>query len=122
MKKLKQLALHLPEYLLLASVLLFWYSTTLLNPIAIVLTGILILQILFKNRVLGLIIPTILTLASLYMILALISEVNEFPTFNTEAKAMLFVGLFIFLSIIGVSTLMFFKYLTMLSKQVISAE
>ncbi|WP_282135044.1 hypothetical protein [Seonamhaeicola maritimus] len=117
MKKLKQFSLILPEYFLLASVILYWWQTIILNPIAIVLTSILILQIIYKNRIIGLIIPSILTLASMYMILALISEVSEFPTFNQDAQTMLFVGLQVFLSIIGISVFMFIKYLNMANKE-----
>ncbi|WP_170309908.1 hypothetical protein [Seonamhaeicola maritimus] len=49
MKKLKQFSLILPEYFLLASVIFYWWQTIILNPIAIVLTSILIFQIIYKN-------------------------------------------------------------------------
>jgi len=44
------------------------------------------------------------------MPLALMSEFNEFPTFNAEAKKLLFVGLFFFISTMAVSVIMVYKY------------
>lgn len=113
MKNLKNFSLLIPEFLLVLAVLFYWISTAnLLNPFAIVLLMTLVGQIIFKNRVVGLIIPSLLILSSLYMLLALMSEFNEFPTFNYEAKRLLFVGLTFFISTIVVSASMIFKYST----------
>ncbi|WP_417602877.1 hypothetical protein [Owenweeksia hongkongensis] len=112
MSKLKQIALQIPEYLLIASVIFYWGSAGWgVNYIAITLLLILVLQIIFKNRIAGLLIPCILILTCLYMLLALFSEFREFPSFNAEAKQLLFVGLFYFLGTILVSGLMIYKYL-----------
>jgi hypothetical protein len=114
MEKLKKLSLQLPEYLLICAVIFYWGSAGIvINPIAIVLIIGLILQIIFKNRILGLIIPSLLILMSFYMFLALMSEFNEFPTFNSDAKKLLFVGLSYFISTIIVSGLMIYRYSTM---------
>ncbi len=108
---MKKILLILPEYLLIASVLFYWISTAnALNPIAIGLLLVLILQIFFKNQVVGIIIPVVLILVCMYMLLALFSELNEFPTFNSDAQTLLFVGLSFFLLTIGVSGLMIYKY------------
>lgn len=70
---------NLVEYLLIIAVLFYWNGTSnLLNPVAIGLLVVLIFQIIFKNKVIGIIIPSVLMLLSMYMILALLSEVNEF--------------------------------------------
>ncbi|WP_417592112.1 hypothetical protein [Owenweeksia hongkongensis] len=112
MNKLKQIALQIPEYLLIASVIFYWGSAGWgLNPIAISLLLILVLQIIFKNRIVGLLIPGILILTCLYMLLALMSEFREFPSFNQEAQVFLFVGLSYFISTMLVSGLMIYKYL-----------
>jgi hypothetical protein len=106
-----KIVLKLPEYLLIAAVIFYWFSSgNVGNPIAIGLLTILIFQIIFKNRIVGLIIPSILILACLYMLLALFSEFNEFPSFNAEAKKLLFVGLSFFISTIMVSAIMIYKY------------
>lgn len=111
MKNFKQILLKLPEYLLMAAVMFYWVSAGMvINPVAIVLIVILILQIIFKNRTIGLVIPIVLIMTCLYMLMALISEFNEFPTFNTDAKKLLFVGLSYFISTITVAGIMIYKY------------
>jgi hypothetical protein len=111
MKKLNQILLKLPEYLLIAAVIFYWGSAgIIINPIAIALIVILILQIILRNRIVGIIIPSLLILTSFYMLLALISEFNEFPSFNAEAKKLLFVGLSYFILTMVVSGIMIYKY------------
>ena len=93
MKDLKKITLQLPEYILLAAVVFYWFSAgVVVKYVAITLVIGLILQIVFKFRLLGIVLPSLLMLTSFYMLLALISEFNEFPTFNYEAKKLLFVG------------------------------
>tara|TARA_R110000868_G_scaffold148867_2_gene371096 strand:- start:13 stop:375 length:363 start_codon:yes stop_codon:yes gene_type:complete len=117
MKDLKKITLDLPEYILLAAVVFYWFSAgVVINYVAITLVIGLILQIVFKFRILGIVLPSVLMLLSFYMLLALISEFNEFPTFNYEAKKLLFVGLTIFMGSMLVSGLMFFKYAFLPSK------
>ncbi|MCT4590368.1 MAG: hypothetical protein N4A71_21245 [Carboxylicivirga sp.] len=111
MQNLKRISLLLPEYLLIVAVVFYWLSASVvLNPVAIALGIILILQIIFKNRIVGTIIPVVLIMACLYMLLALASEVSEFPSFNYEAARLLFVGLAFFLSTMLVSGIMLYKY------------
>ncbi|MFY0674053.1 MAG: hypothetical protein JXQ87_11635 [Bacteroidia bacterium] len=111
MEKVKSLFLILPEYLLLIAVVFYWISAGLLiNPIAIALMAIIIIQIIAKNRILGLAIPGVLILVCVYMLLALFSEFNEFSTFNEAAQKLLVVGLTYFVSTIAVSTVMIYKY------------
>lgn len=103
---------NLVEYLLIIAVLFYWHGTSnLLNPFAIGLLAVLIFQIIFKNKVVGILIPCVLILLSMYMILALFAEVNEFESFNSDAQRLLFIGLAYFLGTILVSFLMIWKYL-----------
>ncbi len=114
----KKIFLNIPEYLLIAAVLFYWMSAGLvINYIAIVLLVIIILQMIYKNKVIGIIIPTIMILTCFYMILALLSEVREFPSFNTEAQTLLFVGLAYFLITIIASIVMIIKYTSLSNKQ-----
>lgn len=114
MKDLKKITLQLPEFFLMAAILFYWLSTsTIINPIAIGLLLVLVFQIIFKNRIIGIAIPSLLILVSFYMLLALISEFNEFPTFNANAKELLFVGLTFFTSSIIISGIMIYKYSAM---------
>ena len=111
MKRVKTFILQLPEYLLIAAVLFYWFSTGLaVNYIAIGLIIVLILQIIFKNQIVGIIIPSILVMICLYMLLALMSEFKEFLTFSSDAKELLFVGLSYFISTIIISGFMIYKY------------
>lgn len=112
MKNSLSLILNSAEYFLVIAVLIYWHGTSnLLNPFAIGLLAVLIFQIIFKNNIIGVLIPCILTLLSMYMLLALFSEVNEFESFNSDAQRLLFIGLAYFLGTIMVSFLMIWKYL-----------
>ncbi|MEY8848430.1 hypothetical protein AB9K26_06430 [Psychroserpens sp. XS_ASV72] len=111
MKHFKTILLAIPEYVLILSVLFYWFSAGLtINYIAIALLAILIYQIIFKNKVIGIIIPIVLILTCLYMLLALFSEVREFPTLNSEATTLLIVGLLYFLTTMFIAVVMLFKY------------
>lgn len=112
MKNSFNFLLNSAEYILIIAVLFYWHGTSnLLNPFAIGLLAVLIFQIIFKNKVVGVLIPCVLMLLSMYMILALLSEVNEFESFNGAAQRLLFIGLAYFLGTIMVSFLMILKYL-----------
>jgi len=111
MNKLKKIIIKSPEYYLIIVTILSGYSQRfLINPIALGVVAIVILQIVFKNKISGLIISSLFLLVNLFMIGALISEFNEFPTFNNGAKKLLFGGLFILGLNIFVSILMIIKY------------
>ena len=115
MRKIKSILFRKPEILLIVAVIFYWGSAGLvINPIAIVLIVLLVFQTIYKNRILGLAIPTLLILTCLYMLLALMSEFNEFSSFNAEAKELLFVGLTFFLSTIFVSGLMIYTYISVI--------
>ncbi|MFZ6052048.1 hypothetical protein [Halocola ammonii] len=118
MKNFKSFLLEIPEFLLIGAVIFYWMSTAVVfNFIAIVLLLILALQIIFKFRILGLIIPGVLILASLYMLMAMASELREFPEFNADAQNLLFVGLSYFLGTIAVSGLMIYKYVKLIDRK-----
>ena len=96
------------ESILVISVLFYWFSTnTLLNPIAIVLLLILLAQMYFKNNISGLILPVCIGFISLYMLLAIISELNEFPSFDSNAQIMAVVGLpWIVITLLAATTIL----------------
>ena len=93
MRKLKQIQKWIPELYLLTSSVFYWISTsTLLNPIAIFLVGVLSVLFIWKRKTLGMIVSLLFLILSIYMVLALISELSEFATFSKDAKVMLGVG------------------------------
>lgn len=118
MKKFKSFLLEIPEFLLIGAVIFYWMSTAVVfNYIAIGLLLVLAMQIIFKFKILGLIIPGVLILTSLYMLLAMASELSEFPEFNADARYLLFVGLSYFLGTIAVSGLMIYKYVVLIDRE-----
>jgi hypothetical protein len=106
MENIKQLKKWIPEIYLLVSVVAYWIMTgTLFNWIAILLLLVLTILLVLKNSLLGTAISLLLLILNLYMVLALISELTEFPSFNRDAQTMLlfgstYFGLNIFLSIV----------------------
>ena len=111
MKKAKQILIKFPEYYLIVLVILGGYTPPFVfNPIFIGLAAILILQIVFKNKISGLLIASIFLLTNLYMLGALISEFNEFHEFNNSAKQLLFVGLSLWSLNMLSSGVMIYKY------------
>jgi len=111
MKKYKQMLIHLPEYYLIVLALMAGFTPPFtMNPIALVIVGILALQIIFKNKIAGHLIASLFLIGNLVMLLALTSELNEFPKFNAHAKELLFGGLILLGFNIFISALMFVKY------------
>ena len=111
MTRLKSILLSLTEFILIAVVLAYWVSTgNLLNPVAIGLIGLLIFQIIKPKHELGIIISILFFLMGFFMLLALLSELSEFPAFTVDAGKLLFGGLLFFIPLMTFSGLMFYKY------------
>lgn len=111
MKKAKQLLHNFPEYYLIVLAIVGGYTPPFsFNPICIGLAIIPMLQLIFKNRISGIILGSIFLLINLYMLGALISEFNEFTTFDNGAKQLLFVGLSFWILNMIVSVAMIYKY------------
>jgi VIT1/CCC1 family predicted Fe2+/Mn2+ transporter len=108
----QKLKSQIPELFLIASVLYYWVLTAnLFNPYAIGLLAILIYQIISKKSTLGLIISVIVICLTLFMVLALISELSEFNTATENFNNLLLFGsLYLGLTLV-MSAFMFFKYL-----------
>lgn len=66
--------------------------TIFLNPIAISLVVVIGVILWLQNRPLGILFSSIFLLLNLYMILAMISELSEFPSFNAKALQLLLFG------------------------------
>lgn len=112
MAKAKKLLMQFPEYYLILLVLLAAYSPPFsFNPIVLLFLVVPILQIVFKNKASGLIIAALFGLVSMYFLVALVSEFNEFSSFNFKAKQLLFTGLFIWLLNMTATSIMIIKYL-----------
>lgn len=108
---MKSIILKLPEYLLIVLILLAGYTPPFyINPIFIGIIGILILQIICKNKILGLILGTLYFLVTLYFLGALLSEFNAFTEVNNSARQLLLVGIPLWILNVVLSSIMIYKY------------
>lgn len=112
--KIKKVLPYIPEILLLVAAMVCfvgeWIGASSFNGIMIF--GILTIAILliWKNKYLALSIAILLGGASVYFLLALLSEFHEFPVENQERWQMLLVGCTIFGSLLVASLIMPRKY------------
>lgn len=119
MKHFRHYLMKSPEYYLIILVMLSGYTPPFsFNPFAISVVAILLLQIVFKNKISGLIIAGLFILVNLFMTGAVISEFKEFQTFNSGAKNLLFGGILILGFNLLMSGLMIVKYV----KRTVSSE
>jgi len=111
MNKVKRTLLKCPEYYLVLLALVTGYSYPFsFHPFFIGLATIPILQIVFKNRITGLLLGIVFSALNLYMLGALISEFSEFTEFSNRAKKLLFVGLSIWSLNMLVAATLIYKY------------
>lgn len=114
MKK-KQLFL-LPEILLIL-VSIYWLLDNLLinsyfNFIAFTVFLILLFQLFFQNKYIGVLIATLIFLFSIYMVLAVLSEFHEFETIDKKAIQLIGFGFLLCFVMFSSAILMFYKFLT----------
>ena len=112
MKLLTKVVNVLPELYLILSVLYYWALTALwVNPIAIILVLVLVFQILTRKLIVGIVIAIVLILINSYLVLALLSELSEFPEFNIDSlKLAVFGFLYLGFNII-VGGIMLYRYI-----------
>lgn len=102
----------IPECYIIFVVLFTGYTPPFsLHPLAFIIAAMITLQLYFKNAITGIMLANLFAFINLYMILALLSEFSEFPTFNFAAAKLLFVGSLIILTNLVVVGLMYFNYL-----------
>jgi hypothetical protein len=89
---------------------LFWaaenyFTSGTVNYFALLVTWLLFLQIIYKNRFIGLVYGVILTLFSAYMVLAVVSEFSEAKAFE-----LIVVGGTLFATGVYMGALMVYKF------------
>jgi hypothetical protein len=110
--KIRRLKSFIPELFLITSVIYYWTLTSnLLNPFSIGLLAILGYQIISKKATLGLIISAVVVLITLFLVLALISELAEFEVANQNYNNLFIFGSFYLGLNLVLAGFMFFKYL-----------
>lgn len=93
LKYIKPLLYWMPELYLVMAILFYWVSTaTLLNPIAFILLVLVVSQLIFNKKGIGIFLASFLIILNLYMFLALFSELSEFSAFTVSAQKLLFIG------------------------------
>lgn len=111
MKKISRLFPYLPESYILFLVLAAGVrSPFTFSPLTLAIAAIVALQMIFRNAITGIMLANLFILINLYMILALLSEFSEFPTFNSSAAELLVVGSAIILTNLSVGGFMFYSY------------
>lgn len=104
MKKLNKYLIWLPETLMAALTIYFWTTSgKFFNPIPIVLLLILSSQFYFKSRTIGIFCSLTFVLASLYLCLALLSDVVKIENWDSKSYEFLTWGLVFILSMLIIS-------------------
>ena len=112
----KKLLFLLPEILLII-VSLHWLLDNLIisdhfNIIAFAVFLILLCQLFFQNKYIGILIASLIFLFSIYMVLAVLSEFHEFKTIDTKAIQLIGFGFILCYVMFSAAILMFYKFLT----------
>lgn len=112
---MKKYLLFLPEVIILM-LSAYWFlenyfASGHINPFALAIFLILLLQLIFQNKFIGMFLATITSLFSVYMVLAVISEFREFPTIDTAAMQLLLFGLLFCMLLFTSSVVMIYKFL-----------
>lgn len=117
---MKKWMYNLPEvFLLLLSA--YWFLDNFIlnknfNIFALITILLLASQLIFANKLIGVFLGFITSLFSLYMMLAVLDEFNDFKTINSQAIQLLLFGLFLFGVSFLLGILMCYKYITLSRK------
>ena len=111
MKTFKKILLEFPEYYLVVLVLATGYTPPYsINQLAIFLAIILVIQIVFNNKIVGILLALVLIAIDLYLLLALFSEFRDFPVVNKQALQLLSVELTLIVFNLFVAGVMLYNY------------
>jgi len=111
MKRISKIFPYLPEsYILFLFLFAGFKPPFSFHPLALAIVAITTLQMIFRNAITGIMLANLFILGNLYMILALLSELSEFPSFNLAAAELLIVGSAIILINLFIGGFMFYNY------------
>jgi hypothetical protein len=110
---MKKYLLVLPEFFIIA-LSIYWFlenymGSGYVNYIALVVFVIVTLQVFLKNKIVGIMLGSILFLFGLYMVLAVLSEFRKFTTFDSSAIQLFAVGFLICFVLISSSIGLIYK-------------
>lgn len=113
---MKSLLTNLPEIFFIslgsAWAIENFYSEGSFNYIALLCVWLLLLQLIYKNKIIGIIYGNLLGLFSIYMLLAVYSEFSKFGYTNTDANILLGTGATVFSLGVFMAGKMLYKYFT----------
>lgn len=108
---MRYLKFNFSEIYLIIAVFFYWISASvIINWFGIGLLLTLIILLLSKSRILGITIGILWIFINIYMILAMFSELSEFPSFNNSALKLLVVGSIFFGLNLILSGMLVYKY------------
>ncbi|MCZ4409049.1 hypothetical protein O3Q51_09530 [Cryomorphaceae bacterium 1068] len=109
--KVKSTFFKLSEYYFIIMAILAGYTPPLeLNPIFMWIALIILVQLIFRNRIMGLVLGSIFFVVNLLFLGALISEFREFAQFTDDAQRLILVGMSIWIGNVIFSIAMIFHY------------
>lgn len=112
---MKKVISFFPEVLVLL-LSIYWFIDNFLpnhfvNFISLAAIIVMVFQLKFQFKFIGVVLATSICFFSLYMVFAVFSEFNDFKVINSEAVQLLIIGLLLFgLSFIS-GLAMYYKYL-----------
>lgn len=102
----------IPEVYFLLSALYYWtLAGQTINYIAIALVVLMLYQAWSQNKATGLLLGGVLLAINAFLVLALISELREYPTFDADARNLLLFGSLYLGSNLAMAGWMFGKHL-----------
>ena len=82
---------RIPEIYIVLAIFFYWYSTALLfNLVAILLLVLFVIHFILKNNTMGLFIGSLFVILSLFMFLALFSDIVKVDQFTEENMKFIF--------------------------------
>jgi len=108
---MKRIVSYLPEMVFVGGALFSIIKDNSFYPLLIVV--LVAILMLWKNKVFAFILASIIVAIGLYLILALWSELSEFPTQNADYWKMFLIGHLLLISIILTAVFMPIKYFKM---------
>lgn len=113
---MKKILNTLPEFYFMGMGL-FWaiesyFASGNVSYVALLATWLLFLQVIYKNRIIGLLYGFAFGLFSVYMLLATISEFREFETVTSRAVQLITVGSVLFGGATAMAAIMVHKFAT----------
>lgn len=123
MKKAKKIMLKLPEgYILLLTLMAGFTPPFHFNPILLVIAALLLLQLIFQATISGILLGGLFLIVNIFLLGALISEMNEFQGIGSDSISLLIGGSLLWFTNTFFSFVLIYKYMRFESTPDLQAE